>query len=286
MGQSTLIDDRGSLWHAGAPELRRRLGYPNPDFDLAGYAVRNLGFVLVREKGVSVHVSLRPALVRPPALAALFYRLAEVSPDRLLLSYLQGRWLHEIMRSSYEAMLRLEDLVYAAAYRQPRSAYLVQRHSLAPRRHSALERLGPLLAVWRLTGGRYPDRLTDLLGALDLLDRALVLRNPAGTDRLVFDHRGTAFSFYQPCWNLLAIGRDLEDQPDRDYGVRTAETYRAALAEGEPRFEAVDAVINTPGRDVRRSRYDRLILPWRGSEGDRFTTGVSVLRSSYVLDCA
>src|ERR1700674_2572527 len=112
MGQSTLIDDRGDVWHAGAPELRRRLGYPDPDFDLPGYAVRNLGFVLVRQKGTSVHVSLRPSLVQPPPLAALFYHLAEAAPERLLLSYLRASWLHEIMRSAYEAMLRLEDLVY------------------------------------------------------------------------------------------------------------------------------------------------------------------------------
>jgi len=283
---SFLIDDQGKVWPAGALDLRRRLGYPDPDFDLPAYAMRNLGYVLVRERGNSVHVSLRPAMVRPPALAGLFYHLAEAAPERLLLSYLQREWKHELLRSAHEATLRLEDLVDAASARHPRSTYLVQRHSLAPRRHSALERLSPLLAVWHLVSGRYPDRLVDLLGALGVLDRAVVHRNPAGTNRLIFDHRGTAFSHYRPSWNLLAVGRDIEDQPDRAYAARTAETYRAVLQDEEPRFEAVDAVITTPGRDVLRSRYDRLILPWRGSDGDRFVTGISVLRSSYVLDCA
>jgi hypothetical protein len=283
---SCLIDDQGRVWYASAPDLGRRLGYPNPDFDLPAYAVRNLGYVLVRERRASVHISLRPSMVRPPALASLFYQLAESMPDRLLLSYLQRDWKHELLRSAHESMLRLEDLVYAAGARFPRSAYLVQRHPLMPRRHSAMESLSPLLAVWHLTSGRYPDGLVDMLAALGLRERAVVHRNPSGTDRLIFDHRGTAFSHYRPSWNLLAVGRDIEDQPDRAYAARTAETYRAVLRENEPRFEAVDAVINTPGRDVRRSRYDRLILPWRGSDGDRFVTGISVLRTSYILDCA
>src|SRR5450755_945649 len=62
---SFLIDDQGKVWPAGALDLRRRLGYPDPDFDLPAYAMRNLGYVLVRERGNSVHVSLRPAMVRP-----------------------------------------------------------------------------------------------------------------------------------------------------------------------------------------------------------------------------
>src|SRR5512137_1902831 len=97
MSPSCLIDDQGKVWFAGAPDLRRRLGYTDPDFDLPAYAVRNLGYVLVRERGNSVHVSLRPVLVRPPALAGLFSPLAAAAPERLLLSYLQRDWKHEML---------------------------------------------------------------------------------------------------------------------------------------------------------------------------------------------
>lgn len=286
MGFGTLIDDRGETWTAGCPDLRRRLGFGRSDFDLVGYAVRTLGFALIRQRGRSIHLSLRPALTTPATLGTLFYRLAEATPERLLISYLQNAWQHEVLRSAHEAMLRLEDLVFATSTWRPSSTYLVQRHPLVLRQHSALESLGPLLAIWHVTGGLWTDRLRDLLTALNLLDRAILLHNPAGGDRLVFDHRGTSFSFYPPSWNRLAIGRDIEDQPDRDYGARTAHTYREVLGDGEPRFEAVDAVIRDPGHDVRRSRYDRLILPWRTSENERFLTGVSVLRATYLLESA
>jgi len=286
VGFGTLIDDKGEAWPAGSGELPRRLGRSPPEFDFVGHAVRNLGFVLLRQRGQSMHLSFRPALMTPPTLGTLFYRLAEAMPERLLLSYLESDWRHEMMRSAHEAMLRLEDLVYASSGWRPASNYLVQRHPLLPRKHSALQSLGPLLAIWYVTSGVWTDNVRDLLATLDLLDRAVVLQNPARSSRLVFDYRGASFSFYPKCWNLLAIGRDLEDQPDRDYGVRTAQAYREALDEGEPRFEAVDAVIRAPDNRARRSRYDRLILPWRGSGNERFLTGVSVLRATYQLQSA
>jgi hypothetical protein len=286
VGFGTLIDDSGETWAAGSADLRQRLGFGRSEFDLVGYAVRTLGFALVRQRGRSIHLSLHPALVTPATLGTLFYLLAEAMPERLLLSYLQRTWQHEVLRSAHEAMLRLEDLVYATPTWRPRSTYVVQRHPLTPRKHSALQSLGPLLAIWHVTGGLWTDRLRDLLTTLNLLERAVVLHNPTGGDRLVFDYRGASFSFYPPSWNRLAIGRDLEDQPDRDYGLRTAHSYRGALGDGQPRFEAVDAVIRAPGQDTRRSRYDRLILPWRTSDNERFLTGVSVLRATYFLESA
>ena len=286
MSHTTLIDEQGEPWFAGAPELRRRLGAIAAGDDISAHAVREHGFVMVRERAGSVHVSLRPERVRRPALATLFYQLAEARPERLVLSYLGCDWQHEVVGSAHEAMLRVEDLVASSAGWRPGAGYIVQRHSLIPRRHPSLQQLAPLLAVWHLLGGRSPGPLPEVLVRFGFLDRSVIVRNPARSGRMVFEHRGKAFTFYQPCWNLLAMGRDVEDQPDRDYGKHTARCYREAFAEDAPRFEAVDAVIRTPGHEVRRSRFDRLILPWRMSDGERVATGISLLRASYVLDCA
>ena len=282
----TLIDDRGEPWWTGAPELRRRLGCPEPGEDFAARAVREHGYVLLRERKGALHVTLRPARVKRPTLATLFYRLAEAKPARLLLSHLGREWQHEVSGSTHEAMLRLEDLVAFASGWAPRAIYAVERHSLIPRRLPSLQQLAPLLAVWHLMGGRGPDRLAELLAPLGFLDRAAIVRKPRGSGRLTFEHRGKAFTFYQPCWNLLAMGRDVEDQPDGVYGTNTARCYRETFAEDAPRFESVDALIRTPGHEVRRSRFDRLILPWRTPRGERVATGVSLVRASYRLDCA
>jgi len=282
----TLIDNEGEVTVACAPRMVQRLVGGEGEADWPDRAVRDLGYVLVRERAASLHVSLRPSLVTEAALAALFYHVAEAMPERVLLSYLLDDWRHEVVRGAHQAMTRLEDLVSSAALWQPSARYQEQTQALTFRKHAALERWVPLLAVWRLAGGRTPGRLTDLFATLGLIDRTVVLRVPNGSDRLIFEHRGTGLSFYRPCWSLMLFGRDLEDQPDRDYAVMTARAYRAALGARQPRFDAVDAVINSPGRDVRRYRYDRLILPWDAADGARFVSGISVLRTSYPLNSA
>lgn len=42
-----LIDPDGSWWRWPSPVLSARLGYEEPDFDLAAYAARNLGYVWI-----------------------------------------------------------------------------------------------------------------------------------------------------------------------------------------------------------------------------------------------
>jgi len=284
--RGTLIDGVGEFWREGDLALARRLGIRDPGQACAARAVQDFGCVLLRAHGRSVHVTLNPSLVARAALAALYYRIFEIAPERVLLSYLERRWRHELLRGAEEALLRLEDLGIAADAGAPPSPYRVHRLRLALRRHSALERFAPLLALWHAGGGRAPEPITDALAAFNLLDRAVVLRVPAKSGRLLFAHRGAGFSFYRPCWGLLAVGRDFEDQPDRGYAERTAADYRAVLADGEPRFEAVDAVIRTPGRDTRRNRYDRLLLRWQNAGGEFLLTGVSQLRASHILERA
>jgi len=281
-----LIDKEGEIRFAGAPGITERAAAAEAEATWPDSAVRELGYVLVRERSSSLHVSLRPALVTEAALAALFYYLAEAMPERVMLSYLLDDWRHEVVRGAHQSMTRLEDLVSAAAQWRPSARYREQTQALALGKNTTLERWIPLLAVWRLSGGRVPGRLTDLFATLGLLDRVVVLRIPSGSDRLIFEHRGTGLSFYRPCWSLMLFGRDMEDQPDREYAAMTARAYRAALGDRQPRFDAVDAVINSPGGDVRRYRYDRLILPWDGADGARFVSGISVLRTSYALQSA
>jgi hypothetical protein len=280
-----LIDTEGEVRFVGAPETRRAIANA-PDSDWLNCAVRELGFVLVRERPTSVQIWLRPSLVTEAALIALFYHVAEAAPERVLLSYLIDEWHHEVVRTAREAMLRVEDLVLTARASRPPMRYQAQSHPSQLLRHEKYRHWAPLLAVWELTGGCSPGRLIDMLRSWSLLDRATVLRNPLHSERLLFEHHGGAYSFYAPYRNMPAIGRDFEDQPDRHFAASVANAYRSALGSREPRFEAVDAVARTPGRLVRRSRYDRLILPWQSATGERFVTSLWNLRTSYAFESA
>lgn len=279
MPAATLIDDKGEIRFAGA-RIQCRTGQTN-GAESPDHAVRELGYVSLRERASSVQVFLRPSLVTEATLAALFYRLAEATPERVLISYLADEWRHELVRGAHQAMVRLEDLVSEAGMWQPRARYREEPQEIALGKHAALERWRPLLGVWGLTGGRVPGRITDLFAALGLGDEALLLRMPRNSERLIIEHYGLGISFY-PLWcKLLLPGRDAEEQPDRDYAAMMTRAYRVAFGKRQPRFDAVDAVVRDPEGEMRRYRYDRLILPWEGDDGARFASGIWRLRSSY-----
>jgi len=281
-----LIDGDGEIRSIGAPEVPRCAKAGGCDYDWPDRAAREFGFVLVRERATSMQIWLHPPLVTEAALAALFYHMAEARPERLLLSYLLGDWHYEVIRTAGEAMLRIEDLVLTARESRPAGRYHAQSHPSNLLRHSSYAHWAPMVAVWGLTGGRLPDRPCEMLRSWSLQDQALVLRNPPVSDRLLLEHHGGACSLHDPYRDTAWIGRDFEDQHDHQFAAAVANAYRTALGSREPRFEAVDAVVRTPGRLDRRSRYDRLILPWQSATGERIVTSLWKLRASYAFETA
>ena len=127
--------------------------------------------------------------------------------------------------------------------------------ALSPRSLEHLERsryarFGPVVALWRGARGAMPRDLVARLTRHGVQARAALLRNPAGTGRLVYQHVGSGYSFIgDACLPLLLIGRDIEMLPDRDYGDFAARSY-----------------------------YDRVLLPWRAVDGTRFVLGLSEVR--------
>jgi hypothetical protein len=144
------------------------------------------------------------------------------------------------------------------------------------------------MRLWRSRRGQLaPEKILALMPET-LKPRVTLTRMTAAgapRNRALVEHIGSGFRVFDACWALGAVGRDLEQQPDPAYGVRSARAYHEVANLGQPRLELVDAVIDVPGRSVRRSRYDRLMLPFR-SRGEIFVCGASVLRSSYPLELA
>src|SRR4051794_21640476 len=77
MPMDFLISPEGKWLAAGSPEANARIGYEDPDFDAAGFAVRNLGFIQVTFRAAAaVEIRLHPDQVAPGALASLEDRSA------------------------------------------------------------------------------------------------------------------------------------------------------------------------------------------------------------------
>ncbi|HEV2676472.1 MAG TPA: hypothetical protein VGV37_18235 [Aliidongia sp.] len=282
-----LIDHAGHPWLNGSSALRHRLGRPSPDVDMAGFVVRDLGFARLRLGQGKIRLTIRAGRLEFPTLEAVVRFLLKESWRRLVIEHSEPIPRFEIFGEVEEAVARLKDLSVPSAALARGNPYSSQELSLDRLGQSGQESLQALLHLWRARRGQLaPNQIIGLTPA-SLKPRITLARmrpsDGANGSRALVEHIGPEYRAFDACWALNAIGRDLEDQPDPVYGAQSARGYHEVAALGQPRLELVDAVIDVPGRPVKRSRYDRLMLPWR-SRGELFVSGASILRSSFALE--
>jgi hypothetical protein len=287
MGQMDLLfDQAGRAWLNGSTVLRHRLGNPSPDVDLAAYVVRNMGFVRVRHREGTIRLTLRAGHLEFPTLENVVRMILGATWQRLVIELTDRMPSFEIYGQIEEAVARLKDLSAPSAALVRADSFFNQELSLDRLGEPGQESLRALMRLWRSRRGQLePEKILKLVPET-LKPRVTLTRMTAAglpRNRALVEHIGPGFRVFDACWALNAVGRDLEDQPDPAYGARSARAYHDVADLGQPRLELVDAVIDVPGRPVRRSRYERLMLPFR-SRGEIFVCGASVLRSSYPLE--
>lgn len=275
-----VIDDNGETWPLGAPRLREMLMCPDLDFDVAAYAVRNLGYVLLRRQGGMVRAEMRPALVKPATLIGVYYNLIDLKPQQILLSRFGAEGTsHELFDDVSEFAATVERGIDDDFIQRHRPAYALSPRSLRHLERARYARFAAVAALWRQSRGALPGDLVSLLRRHGVQARAALLRNPAGTGRLVYEHVGSGYTFVgNACLPLLLIGQDIEMLPDRDYGGWAARSYYECLADQKPRLETVSAVMRRSDGERLWSYYDRILLPWRAGDGTRFVLGLSEVR--------
>ena len=279
-----LIDRLGKLWTYPAPELGEAIGYPNPDFDAWSYAVRNLGAVEITVEPEETVVSMRSASAHAEAVSGAEKFLATLDGGPVRLRYEIGAWVEETCESPQDAIGRMARAL-ADAGESRRMAFAAKGRSLNAlsefrlnRIETPEERLSLLFKKWRLAQGRFDADMASFMVRFGLLDRTAVVSESNNDGSLVFEHWGTGFKAYDSVdksWSFAAPGLPISNQPDPEYGRWIDRAYRGVLERSEPRFDYVDAVIQASKAEPYRSRYDRLLLPWRSSEGRRVLTGTS-----------
>lgn len=142
----------------------------------------------------------------------------------------------------------------------------------------SFSRLRPLVELWRERRGRLPDESDAAVARMGLLHRMVFVRRAPNGARLVFAHFGAGIEILLPCESLLMIGRDIDDVHDRDYGACAARGYDESIASDAPRLQAIRATVRLSATAAIEGRYDRLLLPWIGSGGERFVMGVTLTR--------
>jgi hypothetical protein len=282
-----IVDSDGSVWSAYDEKLLERWGYPDPDFDLPSFAVRNLGAIDVRLDESTINVSFRWLTVKPEALTAVMELLPRLPPHEVKIRCEAGTWVEETFGTAAEAAewIKANDILSRGGV--GRNMLTKPRHlrALSERPLAKIEepddRLALMFKKWRLAHGRFDGDTATFLVRFGLIDRTLVVSESDSNRELFFEHVGAGFALYEntdDSWIYRAQGLRVTDQLDPDFGRWIDHTYHDVLDVGTPRFDYVDTVIQARGAEPYRFCYDRLLLPWQNGEGRRVITGTSYNR--------
>lgn len=270
--QTVLFDDMGDLWDAKSRGLAEALGASLSADELAKYVVRNLGFIAAAECDGSVSLRLRPAVVSATALSALIYWLHDRPIARVLLSFLDTDWSHELVASRDEAVRRL--LARVKTKTEGREGDFLNK-SLALHDLTAASPLRAALQAWSDCAGTYDaDRINPLLEEA-LNGRFVLVEASTDSQSLLIKGVGSGLAHLAEYWLSRAIGLRVEDQPDYAYGKWVAGLYHRVLTTGEPFLEDVDAVVRWPQQPRQSYRYRRLVLPFERGRNSTLLLGTS-----------
>jgi hypothetical protein len=277
-----LIDRHGRLWDPYDEQLLVLLGDPDPDYDILAYAVRNLGAIDLEIRDQLAVIRFRRQTVTRVAVEAMLDVLVRDSLREIAIHCESENWTEKKFSDPTEAVAWIEaNGIVSGGEARSLVATARRLEALSERRLSRVEepedRFALVFKKWRMSQGRFNSEVGSFLIRFGLLDRTSLV-SEAGDGQLIIEHAAPAYKTYDnydKSWSLLAQGKRVSDQPDPEFGRWIDSTYRAVLNQKEPRFEHVDAVVQAPGTEPYRFRYNRLLLPWRSETGARLITGTS-----------
>jgi hypothetical protein len=249
-----LIDDRGKVWESHSLMLRSRLRASIDDGELHEFAILNLGFIGLAILKGSVRIQLRPVLTKPAALSALYLWLHQCAPERLVVTWYNGRWHDEIIGWHRDGWRRITCLLESPEHpTQGFSRGAIRPNRLPsrnPLRH-VLEDTARLASIFVNPAQMLPE---------PLCYRYVLFMEDENRELRVCDF-GCTMMARSPQWQSRARGRRIDDLPDWNYGQWVADAYREAGRSGQPLLEEVAAVIDWPELGTLSHAYWRLIVP-------------------------
>jgi hypothetical protein len=269
-----LIDDQGQIWDGASKTLRASFDSPYSGGEFSDYAVANLGFIAANAYGGSCQIRLRPSFVAPSAMQSLLHWLSSGRIDRIVLSWLDKDWHHELLRSRDGAVTRVRELITAASHTQPNDFIASEVTAAQLPENTAL---GILLRYWeRLSEPEGRPSLMDLLNKA-LGNRYVLVQRAPDNGRLVFRKFGGGLFKHYDAWRANGVGAPLDELPDHSYGRWICDAYAAALENRFPRVDDVDAIVRWPHVGRTRMRYRRVIVPFSTEQAEPAILGGSII---------
>jgi hypothetical protein len=282
MRNGILVDDEGEPWSDDSSELARRLGLSFLGGALVINALREHGFIRLREEEGGVHVTVPLGRFTLACLAGVMQILNELQPVRIIACMISASHsFYEMFPTVFDFIERAEPLSKDGPIEIKLSRIAVPR-SLRNLTLPPFSAAQPLLKLWRHQHGKLDPALQREIIA-GPYRRIVLIRQSASSSRMLFEHFGAAITIMRPCDTLVLVGRDIEEMYDRDYGHWATASYRETMLTGKPRLESMCADIRTPSAGTIRARYDRLLLPWYSRSGDRLALCISLIRHRSLL---
>lgn len=270
---TTIIDAEGQVWDGSSSLLRSKLRCPLAGPELADFAVKNMGFVVLRRYGPrSVEIRHRPSRVEPIALLKAVQWLTDHDWDRIVLTSWLAEWRTSLTGDLADAIQHLMGVVAAAQGTRQRD-FQVQRHaSDAIATDAGFARIQD---AWRAAHGVKDQGLIETVAEASC-GRYLEVVPQDAASRLVIGAVGNGYSLYGRGWKSVAVGGRFEDMPDYEYAQWAAQGYRDAFRGGQPIFEDITAAIRIPRCGRLRLTYRRVILPIGGGKHPTLLLGATL----------
>lgn len=278
MDESWVADDRGCVWPASEPALRRSLSTDLAPGPLGQFAARNAGFVTISRSHLGWRLWLRERLVAPEAITGTLSWLVRSDVGAAVVSVFDGtRWQDQICGSFDRITQVLVVHIEATGNRLP-LRFLCQP---APE-----PRPGDDTSLWKLAHGLRHTTFADsreVASFCDILSGGRYTIAEIGQDNgLIIRETGRGYTVYTPSYLESAVGRRIEDEPDAEYGVWVASSLRDLATRSEPSIQNVDVLIRGSRARISRVRYRRVV--GRISAGGGQTLLVSASRLDPSID--
>jgi hypothetical protein len=286
MSGGVLIDQKGRIWPDNAWDLAVRIGYKDPRSDIAGFAVRERGFVHISPRENGVRVALRERRVSLVTFTGTMLELRRQKPAQMVLCLLadgDAAPTYRIFTDLHDFCAEIEP-VAAGNPLEVRLPRLCEQRSTRVLHLAPFAAARPMVQLWERTRGEFTDEVRRVVFGSALLPRTVLVRKCARSSRLITEHVGSGIGIMNPCQALLTVGQDFsEHHPDRAYGAWVTESYAQTLWSRRIRVESIRALISTEAAATLRTRYDRVLIPWSSRENDTFALALSIRREAPVL---
>jgi len=259
-----LVSAEGTWMLEDSIEFRAALGDPEPDYDAAAFAVKNLGFIKFQVLDNSIiEIDLHPRNVEIPALLAVQQQLVTSQVKLFRIRYFDLSWKSEIICSAELAVARLSELCAPKFALSAKDSFLVEPQDYLKLFESEQGPLQLMAQKWRMSFGHFDPSVISFAIKKDLLSRLIIVGvKPPGAEP-IFRFIGDGHTnWLDDDYHLHAIGAKVADQPDKNYGQWVSQFYKSVASTGQPRYDYVTAAIKRPPGTFT-TRYERLLLPWK-----------------------